>query len=90
MAIHKKINPTVSKRASEDKFLNGAPDAKANDLAASTQYDKGIPKGNKRQISITIDPTLLRKLDERAAAMGTGRSAFVSMAVFNALSESGQ
>ncbi|WP_039906513.1 CopG family transcriptional regulator, partial [Acetobacter tropicalis] len=68
-----------------DAFVTGAPDAgKTKPLS----YDKGLPKGHKRQISLTIAPDLLRRVDERAEAMGTGRAAFISMAIFKALEES--
>ena len=85
MAIQRK--PKIINKAAVDAFVGGAPDAAA---AAPEQgaYEKGIQKGSKRQVSITIAPELLRQLDERAAAMGTGRSAFISMAVFKALNES--
>jgi metal-responsive CopG/Arc/MetJ family transcriptional regulator len=50
-------------------------------------YDKGLPKGNKRQISLTIAPELLRQVDECAERAGIGRAAFISMAVFKAVKE---
>lgn len=81
MAIHKKTR-TQNKA---DVFLTGAPDAGA--VTGDTPYDKGIAKGNKRQISITISSELLRQTDVRAEAMGTGRSAFISMALYKTLNE---
>ncbi|WP_337049981.1 ribbon-helix-helix domain-containing protein [Serratia fonticola] len=87
MAIHKKSNFSADKQAAADAFLHGAPDVKTAETAEEVITEKGIPKGNKRQISITIDGALLRKLDAKAAEMGTGRSAFISMAVFKAISE---
>lgn len=84
MAIQKKAASVAGKSAVADAFVSGAPDAAKVPAVA---YDKGLPKGNKRQISITITPDLLRRLDERADAMGTGRSAFISMAIFRALED---
>lgn len=84
MAIHKKAASVAEKSAAADAFVSGAPDAAK---APPAVYDKGLPKGNKRQISITIAPDLLRRLDEKAEAMGTGRSAFISMAIFRALED---
>lgn len=84
MAIQKKVKPNVSSQ-NIDAFLEGAPDA--NKLVNSHVYDKGIAKGNKRQISITIAPELLRLVDERAEHMGIGRSSFISMALFRILNE---
>lgn len=83
MAIQRK--PKVTNNAAADAFVGGAPDA-ASTLEL-TVYEKGIQKGNKRQISITLAPELLRQLDERAADMGTGRSAFISMAIYKALNQ---
>lgn len=84
MAIYRKAKPTPLESAA-DAFVTGAPDAgKTKPLS----YDKGLPKGHKRQISLTIAPDLLRRVDERAEAMGTGRAAFISMAIFKALEES--
>lgn len=82
MVIHKKAASVAEKSAAAEAFVSGAPDAAK---ASSVAYDRGLPKGNKRQISITIAPDLLRRLDEKAEAMGTGRSAFISMAIFRAL-----
>lgn len=84
MAIQKKPASVAGKTAAADVFVSGAPDAAK---APPAVYDKGLPKGNKRQISITIAPDLLRRLDEKADAMGTGRSAFISMAIFRALED---
>ncbi|WP_419607831.1 ribbon-helix-helix domain-containing protein [Thiolapillus sp.] len=82
MAIQKK--PKTQDKT--DAFMSGAPDAgAATDKAAP--YGKGITKGKKRQVSITIAGDLLRQVDEQAEAMGTGRSAFISMALYKALKE---
>lgn len=84
MTIYRKAKP-MSIEAAADAFVTGAPDAgKTKPLS----YDKGLPKGHKRQISLTIAPDLLRRVDERAESMGTGRAAFISMAIFKALEES--
>lgn len=82
MAIQKK--PKTQDKT--DAFMTGAPDAHtAPDK--TTPYEKGITKGKKRQISITISGDLLRQVDERAEAIGTGRSAFIAMALYKALKE---
>jgi len=89
MAIQRK--PKVVPIAAEvDSFIQGAPDARPAPMEpaapppAST-YDKGIAKGNKRQISLTIAPDLLRKVDETAARTGQTRAAIINMAIFSAL-----
>lgn len=66
-----------------DKFIAGAPDAHAEGKPGS--YDKGIPKGNKRQISLTIAPDLLRRVDEVAKRTGQGRAGIINMAIYRAL-----
>ena len=82
MAIQRK--PKTQSKAAVDAFVTGAPDA---GKAPPTVYEKGIAKGHKRQISLTIAPDLLRRVDERAAAAGIGRAAFISMAIYRALED---
>lgn len=79
MAITRKPtdNPQASKR--EDAFISGAPDAPVG------TYEKGVPKGNKRQISLTITPDLLRRVDEVARKTGQGRAGIINMAIYRAL-----
>ncbi|MCI1728242.1 MAG: CopG family transcriptional regulator [Chiayiivirga sp.] len=79
MSIQRKPRVTVAKA---DKFIAGAPDAS---VVASEAYDKGIRKGNKRQISLTIAPELLRKVDEAAKRTGQGRASIINMAIYRAL-----
>ena len=57
-----------------EDFVSGAPDAgAASATAAAGEYDRGVKKGNKRQISLTIAPDLLRRVDEVRFALGVGR-----------------
>lgn len=58
-------------------FISGAPDA-APKL-------RGVKKGNRQQISLTIAPALLMKLDSMAEAQGLTRSAAISMAIHRAV-----
>lgn len=86
MAIQRK--PKVSPAAA-DAFIQAAPDAAASTAPAvaakSATYEKGVPKGNKRQITLTIAPELLRRVDEVAARTGQARAAIINMAIFHAL-----
>lgn len=83
MAIQRKPKPT---NAAADAFIQGAPDAQPTDRTApASTYEKGIAKGNKRQISLTIAPDLLRKVDEVAQRTGQARAAVINMAIFQAL-----
>ncbi|WP_283103197.1 ribbon-helix-helix domain-containing protein [Acidithiobacillus acidisediminis] len=61
---------------SADAFISGAPDA---------QRPRGVRKGNKQQISLTISPMLLQKVDELAAELGQSRAAIINMAVYRAV-----
>ena len=81
MAIQRK--PKTAKTV--DEFVGAAPDAGAADSSASGEYEKGIKKCNKRQITLTIAPELLRKVDEVAKRTGQARAAVINMAIFRAL-----
>jgi hypothetical protein len=70
MAIHKA--PKV--QAAEAAFIAGAPDAR-----------RGVAKGNKLQISMTIAPALLERIDARAAELGQSRAGLVNLALARAL-----
>lgn len=59
-----------------DAFISGAPDA---------AKPKGVKKGNKQQISLTIAPSLLTKIDELAAELGQSRAAVINMAIYRAV-----
>ncbi|MBD8526231.1 CopG family transcriptional regulator [Pseudomarimonas arenosa] len=78
MSIQRKPRVTDAKA---EEFIAGAPDA--SEIPAT--YSKGIRKGNKRQISLTIAPELLRKVDEVAKRTGQGRAGIINMAIYRAL-----
>lgn len=59
-----------------DAFISGAPDA---------EKPRGVKKGNKQQISLTIAPPLLVKIDELAAELGQSRAAVINMAIYRAV-----
>ena len=84
MAIQRKPKGAQA-AAAEDAFIRGAPDAGESATKAAASYEKGIPKGHKRQITLTITPELLRKVDEAASRTGQARAAIINMAIFNAL-----
>ncbi len=46
---------------------------------------KGVRKGRKLQISLTISPSLLDKVDAMAMAMGQSRAALITMALHQAV-----
>ena len=82
MSIQRKPK-TAQATAAQDAFIQGAPDA--SKAAPAAAYEKGIPKGHKRQITLTIAPELLRKVDEVAKRTGQARAAVINMPIFRAL-----
>lgn len=85
MAIQRKPKTAGSNQAAEDAFIAGAPDAPKAPASTGTIYEKGVRKGNKRQITLTISPELLRKVDQAAKRTGQARAAVINMAIFRAL-----
>jgi hypothetical protein len=82
MAIQRKPKSTT---AAQDAFISGAPDAGQGQPEALAPYEKGIAKGNKRQITLTIAPEMLRKIDEIAHRTGQARAAVINMALYRAI-----
>lgn len=68
--------PKPKSTIAADAFISGAPDA---------AKPRGVKKGNKQQISLTIAPTLLTKIDEMAAELGQSRAAVINMAIYRAV-----
>ena len=71
MTITKKPSRAVRTAA---EFIAGAPDSE------STR--RGVLKGKKRQITLTIMPELLEKVDALARKLGQSRAAVINMAVY--------
>jgi hypothetical protein len=70
MAITKPVKPKTP-----ESFISGAPDA------ASTRAG-GVRRGTKQQITLTIAPELLAKVDELAQRMGQSRAALINLAIY--------
>ncbi len=66
--------------ANADAFISAAPDAEPAARAV-----KGVKKGNKVQISLTITPTLLSRVDALAAELGQSRAAVINLAIHRAV-----
>lgn len=80
MAITKPLPKT---KAGADAFISGAPDAKAaHGQASEAAGPRGIVKGKKLQISVTLSPDLLVELDQLAAAMGQSRAGLINQAIY--------
>ena len=74
MTITKAKRKTTKQEAATADFIAGAPD--------SGTATKGVKKGNKQQISLTMTPALLAKVDALAEKMGQSRAAVINMAVY--------
>jgi hypothetical protein len=55
-----------------DAFIGSAPDGGR----------KGVIRGRKEQITLTIAPDLLAKVDELASRMGQSRAALINRAIY--------
>jgi len=62
--------------AAVDAFISGAPDA---------PKPRGVKKGKRQQISLTITPALLEKIDQMANELGQSRAAVINMAIYRAV-----
>jgi len=74
MTITKAKPKTTQQETATADFIAGAPD--------SGTKTKGVKKGNKQQISLTMSPALLAKVDALAEKMGQSRAAVINMAVY--------
>lgn len=63
----------------EKKSTKGRPPA--------SETTKGVRKGCRLQISHTISPELLSKVDQLASAMGQSRAAVINLAVYRLLEQ---
>jgi len=77
MTITKAKPKTTQQETATADFIAGAPD--------SGTATKGVKKGNKQQISLTMSPALLAKVDALAEKMGQSRAAVINMAVYRAV-----
>jgi len=77
MAIRKPV------KTDEDKFILSAPDA---DPSRDSNV-KGVMRGNKRQISLTLSPGMLPLIDKAADELGISRAAWISMTLSRALKD---
>jgi hypothetical protein len=64
--------------ATAEEFISGAPDA----VVAVQAGPKYVRKGKKLQVTLTIAPELLGRVDELAAKLGQSRASVINMAVY--------
>ena len=74
MAITRPVQTIPESTPAVDAFIAGAPDA--------VRVPRPTMLGNKRQISLTIAPALLEKVDAMAAEMGQTRAGIINMAIY--------
>jgi hypothetical protein len=65
----------LAKRKTAEHFIRAAPDAAR----------KGVMRGRKEQVSLTLAPDLLRQVDELAKRMGQSRAATINLAIYRLL-----
>lgn len=65
-----------------EKFIGGAPDS-----VSTSDTRKGVIRGKREQISHTIPPDLLAKIDERANRIGLTRAGFINFVLSDYLSK---
>ena len=70
----------INQKPSVKEFIGGAPDAE-------TETSTTGKREAKQQITVTMDPALVARIDDLAKRMGQTRSALVSLLVFEALEE---
>jgi hypothetical protein len=75
---------TPSQQAAQEAFLSGAPDSGPRAVPRTAEV-KGQPRGNKRQITITLAPHLLLAVDKAADERGQSRTAFIAAAIYDSL-----
>ncbi|MDF1897217.1 ribbon-helix-helix domain-containing protein [Rahnella contaminans] len=63
-----------------DAFIEGAPDGQS-------AKKKGVIKGKKQQITLTITPEILDQLDQKAGDLGLSRAALINIGIRHVLNE---
>lgn len=69
--------PAEVANAAAEAFISGAPDA--------PKKPRGVVKGKRQQITLTIAPALLDKVDSLAAELGQSRAAVINLAIYRAV-----
>lgn len=67
-----------------ENFIAAAPDATASSAR------KGVTRGRREQITHTLPPELLAKIDAQANSRGMTRAGFINFAISRALDELGK
>lgn len=76
--VVKTDKPTIKDDIAE-KFIKGAPDAQK--VPPVSEPRKGVMRGNREQISHTIQPDILKRVDDLAKAKGLTRAGLINLAI---------
>lgn len=76
MSVTKRPPATKATEKSLDKFIASAPDA-----TQPIQARTALMRGKREQISHTIPPALLARLDARVEATGMTRAGLINLAI---------
>jgi hypothetical protein len=74
------INSIPLDERAVEAFVNKAPDGSPTPAPEKAER-KGVKRGNREQISHTITPELLAKVDERAKLEGQTRAGLINLAI---------
>ena len=77
MAITKPSNKKNQNTVVAEEFINAAPDG--------LPQRKGVKKGKREQISLTIPTDLLNQLDEVAEKLALSRASLINLAIVRAI-----
>jgi len=86
MAITSKPKTSTAppqEQAQIERFINDAPDGKKAEK-------RGVKKGQREQITVTFDTTIIAQLDDLAQHEGLSRAALIRMAVRQLLDKGAQ
>lgn len=86
MAITARPKSSVAssqEQADIEKFINDAPDG-------NKPEKRGVKKGQREQITVTFDTTVIAQLDDLAMHEGLSRAALIRMAVRQLLDKGAQ
>lgn len=75
--------PVPQNQADIEKFINDAPDGIKSEK-------RGVKKGQREQITVTFDTTIISQLDDLAQHEGLSRAALIRMAVRQLLDKGAQ
>ncbi|XGI80482.1 ribbon-helix-helix domain-containing protein [Enterobacter hormaechei] len=79
-----KATPSVTQEQADiEKFINDAPDG-------NKPEKRGVKKGQREQITVTFDTTIISQLDDLAQHEGLSRAALIRMAVRQLLDKGAQ